>query len=340
MKPPKGSSQRLASLVKQAEGDVSRKIPVVLRRLYELDPEEPTSSILEEVWDNGPKQKNPLQAREDVSKVVPDAPKSNILRFECRNAYIGRRDFYNIQAIPRERLYSYPAALTKGLRFNVVKARNPANLLFNGAYYLMFQNHLQACLYYMETRDRVVNGFDLELEFVTPLEKHLSRIGSPILEELILREYLKTLSLRASFKDIFSKSEQKSRIIKELQQVEGFTDELVAEPHPNYSLLESFAGIPSRYQLVLVRNLPFGFSTLTLSTLLWDYAFFDKVNLQNSWKDIICDPLTQTHLSLIHFGDEQSAMRFVRNYHGRRWDPISKNREKQLYQPVLCEIVE
>lgn len=338
MKPPKASPERIASLVQKAQADIPAKIPVVMRRLYEADPNEPSSSILEELVQNGPKQKNSLLARDDVKALAKGAPRSNILRFECRNAYVGRRDFYNVQPIPRERLYSYKNPLTKGLRFDVVKARNPLNLLFSGAYYLVFPNHLQACIYYMETRSKVMNGFNMKLEFVSPLLNHLKRMGSPLLELGSLHKPL--ANLNATPEEVFKQSEEKSEILKQLEKVKNFKDSSLLDHHPNYHLLQRFMGIPSRYQLVLVRNLPFGLSSQTLSDLLWDYSFSDRVTPLNSWKEIVKDPITQTHLTLIHFGDEQSAMRFVRNFHGRKWDPISKEREKQLYQPVLCEIVE
>lgn len=342
MKPPKASPERIASLVKKAQAEIPAKIPVVMRRLYEADPNESSSSILEELVNNGPKQKNSLLARDDVASLLTEAPKSNVLRFECRNAYVGRRDFYNIQPIPRERLYSYKNPLTKGLRFDVVKARNPLSLLFSGAYYLVFPNHLQACIYYMETRNRVMNGFNMKLEFVSPLHTHLKRMGSPLLEPGSQFSPLPNLAAhdKSSFDSIFKQSTEKSEILRQLERYKGYKDTSLLDLHPNYHLLQRFMGIPSRYQLVLVRNLPFGLSRQTLSDLLWDYRFSDRVAPLNSWKEIIKDPTTQTHLTLIHFGDEQSAMRFVRNFHGRKWDPVNKEREKQLYQPVLCEILE
>lgn len=342
MKPPQGSSERIVSLMKKAEKDVSSKVPMVMRRLYELDPNESTTSILEDLVDNGPKQKSTFQARDDVRSIAPDSPSTNVLRFECRNAYIGRRDFYNVQPIPRERLYSYKPPLNKGLRFDLVKARNPLNLLFSGAYYLVFPNHLQACLYYMETRHKVMNGFNMKLEFVSPNEKHLGRMGSPLLEPSASHKPHSSLSSTSnpSFENIFKTSKEKSLILEKLEQLKDVKDDSLADTHPNYLLLQRFMNIPTRYQLVLVRNLPFGLSSQTLSDLLWDYKFSDMIALLNSWKQIICDPITQTNLTLIHFGDEQSAMRFVRNFHGRRWDPVNKGREKQLYQPVLCEILE
>lgn len=342
MKPPKGNSELLASLVKKAEADVSLKVPVVMRRLYELDPNESTTSILEELINNGPKQKNILRSREDVRALAPQAPKLNILRFECKNAYIGRRDFFNIQPVARERLYAYVQPLTKGLRFDVVKARDPLSLLFTGAYYLIFPNHLQACLYYMETRDRLINGFDVNLEFVSPVQKHLSRMGSPLLEPSNLLETLLSLTsaVKTSFENVFGKSTEKSLILEKLKELQDAKDDSIVEPHPNYKLLQRFLNIPSRYQLVLVKNLPFGVNNQIISSLLWDYRFLDVTKPEHSWRDIVVDPATQTHLTLIKFGDEQSAFRFVRNHHGRKWEPLNKEREKQLYQPVLCEILE
>lgn len=349
MKPPKETEQLLSLLKKgikkpdEAEKKIAPHVPLITRKLYELSPDQPILSVLDELMGKkGFRQKSTAGVKDDVKNILPELPRSNILRFDCRNAYIGPKDLFNIQPIPRERLYLYKPPLTNGISFSSVKARHPLTLLFSGAYYLFFPNHFQACLYYMETRDRVVNGYPFKLKFVTPTTSHLRLIGSPYLEPdgdyKLLRQ--SRLDPHKDFDKIFSVSADKSSLLPQINSADFSEDTLTVEPHPVYEQLQNFANIKSRLKLVLVRNLPFGLKRDDLTHLLWNYNFHNLHNPSASFTDIINEPTTQTHLTVIHFGDELSAQRFVRNYHGRRWDPTRKNKEQALYQPLLCEILE
>lgn len=337
--------EKLVSLLhKTVEKKTAPHVPLVTRKLYELDPSQPVESVLDDlIGEKGFRQRSSAAAPADVHRKLPTLPRSNILRFSCRNGYIGPSDFFNLQPIPRERIYSYKPPLHRGVNFSMVKARHPLTLLFSGAYYLLFPNHFHACCYYMETSDRVVNGYPLTLEFVNPTPNHLKLMGSPLLEPgsnyLARGRFSHTTDTSSNIDSIYAVSPEKSALFSYLLSLTfPDPDTLTLDPHPSHDSLKRFCNSTSRSRSVLVRNLPFGLSRDSLCHLLWDYNFHSPHDPSASWSDIICDPYTQTHLSVIHFGDQESARRFVRNYHGRRWEKLSN--EKLLYQPILCELLE
>ena len=47
------------------------------------------------------------------------------------------------------------------------------------------------------------------------------------------------------------------------------------------------------------------------------------------------------NLTLIRFRDHDNATRFVRSFHGKKWQGSKSGLKefKRLYEPILCEIV-
>lgn len=339
-----GAHDRLLNLLyKKTVPEIKTKIPIVKRVLYDPDTAtDPQKSVLDELmeyqWDQRPME----EAVADVAKAQLSSPRSNILRLDCRNAFVGRTDLHNIFPINRERLYSLPQPLRKGLDFHVVKARNPYTLLFTGAYYLVFPNYNQACVYYLETKNKMINGLPLDLQFVSPTETHLCKMGSPLLHadpDMVPSHYLP--SFLANTADAFAKSEEQLQIIRKLQDLDlDRSSHMGTEKDPLYDLLAYFMDVPSRYSTVLVKNLPFGISKPALHNLLWNYEFQTLENPQKSIIRLYADPVKQVSVTLMKFRDERNAQRLVRNYHGRRWEKMLSRKEKALYEPLLCEIVD
>lgn len=288
------------------------------------------------------------EAVQDVRKELPNSPISILLRFECKNAFVGGDDLENIFPINREREYLLELDLRKGIKFQTVKARNPLNLQFTGSYYLIFQNLEQACVYYRETRSKVINGLPFKLRFVEPKEQHLKKIASPFLERDV-GNVLKDNKMVSesdkvgliSVEDLFASSSMKSRIITQLKQLD--TDRSRNTGHnvdPLFELLTFFVDADIRRRSVLVKNLPFGISEPAIENLLWDYELDNQDDPQKSITRIEIDPLTQTSRTLIKFSDSIDAKRFVRNFHGRKWEKILSRKDKALHEPILCEIVD
>lgn len=238
------------------------------------------------------------------------AVESNVLRFSCRLAYVGAADWRSLYPAPRERLYLVgdgPRHLDpvwrEGLRFEAVKARDPQLLAFSGAYYLVFANFHHAALYYLETRRKMVNGVPLALEFVPPLA-HVRKM-MPFARLLAPLEALPQRTYTGHDVD------------------------------PHYDVLCGLAAVAQRRRTVRVRNLPFGLSVHSVPRLLWDYDLAHR-----PVRHLATHPETQTHVSLVEFANEESAQRFVRNFHGRRWEPMQTRREKALFEPLLCEVLD
>ncbi|KAK6459335.1 uncharacterized protein RJT20DRAFT_102130 [Scheffersomyces xylosifermentans] len=347
----KDASQRLMNLLyKTTTPDVAPKVASVTRFLYEnsveQDSDKPTAyldSIMENEW-----------KQQDMAKAIKTVPKnqkrSNILKFNCLNSFITKSDFTNIYPINRDRLYKLPSTLKDGLEFEVVKARNPLNLTFLNAYYLVFPNYCQACVYYKETHNKVINGYSLHMSFVESNVSEVKNMVSPFLssdfKEIIPKmkgEVQNETDLQnVQYRDIYRYTPNTSRSIaellkqheREIYSTEDFEKSEYVDP--SYEVLTKLINPAARASSVLVRNLPFGLSKHTLPRLLWNY----DLNLKTPVTSIVQDPVKQINIQLIRFRNPTSASRFVQNFHGRKWDSIQHHRqEKKLYDPILCEIV-
>lgn len=346
---PDGAYKRLLGLLyKKAAPELNTKVPMVKRILYDLDlSEESSKSVLDELVENQWRQKPMETAVQDVQQELATIQPTSLLRFSCKNAYVGGDDMQNIFPINRERKYFLELDLRKGIQFSVVKSRNPISLQFTGAYYLIFPNVSQACVYYMETKAKVINGMDLNLEFVRPIDQHLKKMASPFLQRdinsILAHNKLEVPSDKvgtAPIEKIFACSDFKLRIISQLRQLEEDRSRFVGQTaDPLYELLTFFVDSNIRNRLVLVKNLPFGISEPALENLLWDYELDNQDDPQSSITRMEVDPVTQSSKTLIKFSDPIDATRFVRNFHGRRWEKMSSRKEKALYEPLLCEIV-
>lgn len=349
----KGASNRLLNLLYTTTStEVATKVPIVSKYLYQQDEakssEETKGSILDGLMENEWKQKPLEAAMEDLPNIETVRRKSNILKFNCQNSFIGYKDFYDIYPINRERKYYLSDELRKGIQFKVIKARNPVNLLHTGAYYLIFPNYKHACVYWMEAIGKQINGFHLNFEFVSATANELKYMTSPLLDNTI-NDVLHNQGIKLNktigntpIQNIFQYSANKASVIGQVMALEKVKHENYEflELDPIYPPLLSLIDVNSRVSLVLVRNLPFGLSRHALPKLLWDYELAPLSKFSNCFTTILNDPINQVHLCLIRFANKENAKRFVRNFHGRKWESVQSEREKKIYNPILCEIVD
>lgn len=227
---------------------------------------------------------------------------------------------------------------TNHLPFHVIKGRTPLQLQPIGSYYLIFPTHLHACIYYLETMGKVVNGFDLSLEFISMHGKNsdLKYLSSPFLDDSMELQSTKSVSSSNDLAaDDFVGSPTKSKLFHQLS----------SSPHHHENLplaaLLSFASSDSRTNCVLVRNLPFGLSKHTLPKLLWDYELAPLNDPSKCIVEVSSDIASLVHVVLIRFANHTNAKRFVRNFHGRKWESgVQSRSEKKLYDPLFCEILD
>lgn len=237
----------------------------------------------------------------------------------------------------RDRVYALPSELKHGIQFCAVKARNPWTLSFNHLYYLVFPSYIHAATYWLETRNKTINGFPLLLRFVSPMD-HLPYMSSPFLDfQSLPSDNTPDATTRGSTSDLvdtFKSSPTKSNLLNQIQAN-------VSNNSDNYESLSSFIDFSVRNACVLVKNLPFGLSKHALPRLLWDYDFPEHVPLSQCFVQVLRAPLNQINLNLIRFKDHENAKRFVRSFHGKKWHGFrsDKERVKRLYEPILCEIL-
>lgn len=349
----KQASDRLLNLLYTTSStEVASKIPAVRRFLYEHTADEPVPSqsvvrplisvgesllqqqppssvpqvrsILDDLSDNEWRQKPILRAVTDINSKC----KTNIIRLQSPS-HITKTDFHNIFPINRERTYLLQGPLRDGPRFEMVKARDPKTLEFTGSYLLIFENHVQACVYAKETESKVINGLRVRWEFMD-IHNCIRELISPWINTK--PENIDGVpSLQLPFSQIYSP--ETASIMTQICNQPTSTN---LEIHPNFATLTKLIDSPQRASSVLVHNLPFGLSKHTLPRLLWNY----DLAIRNPVTTITSDILKERHIHLIRFQNPSSANRFVRNFHGRKWDSMQHQKvEKKLYDPIRCEVV-
>lgn len=342
---PRSSQDRLLNLLyKKTVPEIRPRIPAVKRVLYEQPIAPPGKSALDSLmkylWWQDPME----NAMEEITKKIPKIPKSNVIELRCKNAFVGKDDLINMFPVAEERQYNLEGDLEKGLEFHVIKARNPVSLLFLGSYYLVFPNYNQACVYYLETQGKHINGLEMDLNFLKITENHLKRMSSPFLHHPTPIEnfdYLSDNYGRVSISDLFQKSPNQLFNLKEILGIPRKKSKFVSQNvDPMYNILNEYLGKQFRNRLVIVRNLPLGVTGPGLESLLWDYEFENEDNPQASITNLFSNASTHITLALMKFKDHKNAKRFVRNYHGRKWEKVTNRKEKSLYEPILCEIAD
>jgi protein PET54 len=310
--------------------EISPKLGSVSRFLYEHN-HPPSKSLLDDLLENDWKQRPVVDVLQDSA--FNNVVKTNILRLSCPNSYISHGDFKNVFPINRERQFSLKDEYADGFPFQSVKARDPVTLLFQNAYYLVFQNHIHAAVYYKETVDKTINGINLKWEFVNLNKSHLRNLVSPYLGPNLPKSPIKP---SWDFESLFSSSPQKLAHLNTLLALPE-NNYKSTELFNNFHLLSSVLDYNSRAITVLVRNLPFGLSKHTLPRLLWDY----DLARSNPIIPLVNDPPKEISLNLLRFQSSKCANRFIRNFHGKRWDTMQhQQKEKKLYDPILCEVLE
>ncbi|KAG7195189.1 uncharacterized protein KQ657_003714 [Scheffersomyces spartinae] len=360
---PKLASDRLLNLLYTTTSyEVQSKVPYMSKVLYNIGQDDATKenpvehrSILDDLQANDWKQKPVSEAVRDLVRLNKSHLSTNILKFKCANSFILSWDFYNMFPINRERTYLLPSKLRKkGVEFEVVKARDPNTLLFNGSYYLIFPNHILASIYWLETRLKTINGMNVKFEFVKPIESEMKYMSSPYFDsELVGSSKLHYKSNTISkdggsrntpIRNIFKDSESKLGLIEEVfkyNKTYKDNNEDINQINPIYTLLKSFISMNTRLNSVLVRNLPFGLSKFALPNLLWDYDLAPLSRVSDCFTTIAKDPLLQISLLMIQFADQENARRFVRSFHGRLWPgSVQSKQEMAMDQPLICEIID
>ncbi|CAH2353303.1 hypothetical protein CLIB1423_10S01948 [[Candida] railenensis] len=331
----KGASDRLLNLLYASSSvEIANKTPLVAKFIHDLpsasavDQPQPPRSILEDLTSNNWNRKPWSSVASDLPETSATQIRSNILKFKCKNNFISNDTFHNLYPIERERKYQLPTSLVKnGPPFFAIKGRNSLDLQPVGVYYLVFQSFSSAAAYWLETAGKVINGFDFKLEFMELTSKDLNQMSSPHISSSYGEQ------VRAPLID--HPHSVKSPKSQSLAKKEDLT-------YP-YSLMLDYSMFEARQSMVLVKNLPFGLSKHALPKILWDYDLatsHDTGTHEDCITSVISDPVNQVSLTLIRFADRTNAVRFIRNFHGRKWESIQTKKEKKLYEPILCEILD
>ncbi|RCK55827.1 Protein PET54 [Candida viswanathii] len=280
--------------------------PTISRVLY--DDSKPTAPLKDLAFDSGKGlgHRRRIPAEHALLSLWPPF-RSNVLLFRCTNAYVTRYDMWKMMAAPEVRMYEFTMR-----PFEMVKRRDPVTLEFLDEYLLVFENQIQAAVYVKETEGKVINGVGLNLLFVKLNHGVMRTMGN---------QYMCDFD---KIGDILG--------IKEDENA-GVVDDA---PFANYEPLLDWMN-RKRLNYVIVRNWPFGLSTASVLRFLWDYGYDRMVQVES-------DIQTGKNVVLLKFDKAKDANRFIRNYHGKKWDLLQTKsnktqREKTFYQPLLCEAI-
>lgn len=325
VKVSKSGTDKLLKLVyESAVGESKKGTPSVTNYLYENS--NVSGSTLDSLKANQWRQKPWTSAVEDVKQFKPMT--SNVLKFPTPISLLTNTDFYSLYPVYRDRKYELPKHLdTTGIKFNVIKGRNPMNLLFRKCYYLVFPDSLQATVYYLETKNKSINGASLNLHF-TSIRDELKYMSSPWLDSSV-QNIPKEIHHNDTTK-LFQMSPSKHHLLSMM---------LKEDKDPDYTTIQAFIDFDTRNASVLVKNLPFGLSKHALPRLLWDYDFPEHLDLEDCFTYLIQNPVHQLNFATIRFKDHDNAKRFVTTFHGKTWQNFQSEKVKRIYEPLLCEIL-
>lgn len=272
--------------------------PTISRMLY--NDQESTVPTLDKIT-----SKLKMPAENAILSLWPEY-KSNIVRFKCPNSYITKHDMWKL--LPSERNCKYNLKLSP---FELIKSRNK-QLEFRNKYYLLFENQLNAAVYIKETEGKIINGIELNFEFMKLSESLLESMSHPKISDF-------------------------SKINEILQLEENESIEISnTKIFDNYKFLKNWLN-PNRENYVIVRNWPYGLNEGTVYRLLWNYQLINII-------DVVSDIYNENRMVLLQFGNPKDSARFIRNYHGKKWDYLQgksnrRPRETIFYQPLLCESI-
>ncbi|EGV65115.1 hypothetical protein PSN45_005074 [Yamadazyma tenuis] len=303
------------------------KVPHVTNFLYRNPPS--SGSSLDDLVANQWKLKQLEQAPLDLPDLQITKIKSNILIWNNPNSLLVNTDFYNAYPVQRDAQYQLPPD-AKGIDFWAVKARNPITLSFYNQYVLVFPSHDLAAAYWMETRNKTLNGLPMNLKFVEPSKRLLSHITSPLFGKASTSNS-GIPEPKAAVEEVFAKSPEKMQLITSILQ----------NPSNNFANISQLIDFNSRLNMVLVRNLPIGLSKHALPRLLWNYEFPSDIPLDNCFIEVVRDGFSSVNRTLIKFANHENARRFVRSYNGTKWQGRIQDKRKviQSHEPILCEIL-
>lgn len=314
--------------------EIATKLPKITKFLKNHNSSDLNKSLLDDLTENQWKQLPILDVLQENDLSL--LKKSNILKFQCVNSYINDSDFKSLFPINRERKYHLQGQIRKnGFDFMAVKARHPINLIFNGFYYLIFKNYIEAAVYYIETKNKSINGMNYNLQFTDIDNSQVKSLVSPYFDYSNFNEISSSGDSPIGTLDHNSYLAKSPRFLSLTDEFLNLLQPKIStlEPFKNYDILEKLLNINLRKRSVLVRNLPYNLKNSDLTKFFAQYQLADE----NPICPLLLDPKKSISLYLIRFADVNSATSFVRNNHGKRWQRI--HQETMLYDPVLCEAI-
>lgn len=91
---------------------------------------------------------------------------TNMLKISTKNCFLKRQDTEKLLPPRFEQTFNYDR-----IPFDFVKSRDPKNLDFNNAYYLLFPDFANAAAYWLETRYKSLNSQRISLQFSDPIKE-------------------------------------------------------------------------------------------------------------------------------------------------------------------------
>lgn len=259
---------------------------------------------------------------------------SNIIRFKCPILYITKNDLVKSLLTLSLGNFKYdndndinglrklPSYYNNNNQFELIKKRDyrintNQPLKFLGEYYMIFENQLLANKFIQGSPNNgvIINGMRIHFEIIKLNESILKSMSNEKISD-------------------FNKINEILSIINKPENDNGGDGDGDSN---DFQILKNWlgGGNQNRDNYVLVQNWPFGLSSIYISKLLWNYKLLDIINIKTDIKQ-------QLNIVLLKFDNHKDSSRFIRNFHGRKWDHLQLksntiNKEIIFYQPLLCE---
>ena len=295
----------------------SKAIPRITRQLYNEPDLEPESVFTT----TSTRRKLPATDALKIGAESVSVP-SNILSFKCPLLFITKQDFQNL--LPKDHNLTY--ALNPVNNFEVVKKRLGEQLQFQNEYLLLFKSHLNARVYQLETKGKLINGLQFKTQY-QPID---------IIDELVPPKL--QVANHQSLVDQIKVLESTAQSTTEPAPLSPCYDE-------SYPILSHLIDAPNRAKSILIHNWPFGLKEDLVIESLWNYNLAVKYDqdpnaVESPIESIYSNIMQGVNIIKMNFKSEYDALRFIRNFHGTKWLKLQNFRkveEKVSYLPLLCE---
>ncbi|ODV83387.1 hypothetical protein CANARDRAFT_19515 [[Candida] arabinofermentans NRRL YB-2248] len=270
-----------------------------------------SGNTLDELTQSGKDSNEPRLPVSHALSLLPDnIEKSNILRFNHRNAFLLPKDILNISRSTSNSYEINPQIM------DIIKGRHTNNLVANGYYYLFFKTFEEAAVFWQNDQNNRMsfNSQFVSLQFAD-FKKDCRFMYHPYLPDL------RITSLAPSKKPVANLYNKRIRTDENWSSLIPLVESIWKDHHvegqeTNESMETIENLIIDRSQCVILRNIPFFINQKKIKNLLWEFDLHEREDL--NLRLVLNDTFKRVNTYVAIFSDSSEAERCVRKVNGQR----------------------